>query len=69
MVKSKLPPPSGSSFEAIEPHPLKGVIKIFYIYKVYFTTTFSFPLRQYGYGILPGPISAPLSVQLWYAAH
>ena len=29
VVKSKLPPRSGSSLEAIEPHPLKGAIKFF----------------------------------------
>ena len=29
MVKSKLPPRSGSSLEAIEPHSLKGAIKFF----------------------------------------
>ena len=27
MVKSKLPPQSGCSPEAVEPHPQKGVIK------------------------------------------
>ena len=26
MVKSKLPPPSGPSLEAVEPHPLKGAL-------------------------------------------
>ena len=32
MVKSKWPPgESGSSFEAVEPHPLEGAIKFFYI--------------------------------------
>ena len=29
MVKSKLPPQSGSSLEAVEPHPKKGAIKFF----------------------------------------
>ena len=29
VVKNKLPPRSGSSLEAIEPHPLKGAIKFF----------------------------------------
>ena len=32
MVKSKLNPPSGSSLEAVEPHPQKGAIKFYYIY-------------------------------------
>ena len=27
MVKSKLPPRSGSSLEAVEPHPQKGALK------------------------------------------
>ena len=26
VVKSKLPPPSGPSLEAVEPHPLKGAL-------------------------------------------
>ena len=30
VVKSKLPPRSGSSFEAVEPHPWKGAIKFFF---------------------------------------
>ena len=30
MVKSKLPPQSGSSFEAVEPHPWKRDIKSFF---------------------------------------
>ena len=30
MVKSKLPPRSGSSLETVETHPRKGVIKFFY---------------------------------------
>ena len=30
MVKSKLPPRSGSSLEAVEPHPEKGAIKFFF---------------------------------------
>ena len=30
MVKSKLPPQSGSSLEAVEPHPKKGAIKFFF---------------------------------------
>ena len=29
MVKSKLPPRSGCSSEAVEPHPQEGVIKFF----------------------------------------
>ena len=32
VVKSELPPRSGSSLEAVELHPLKGTIKIFYYY-------------------------------------
>ena len=32
MVKGKLPPKSGSSLEAVEPHPRKGTIK----FKVFF---------------------------------
>ena len=30
MVKSKLPPRSGTSLEAVEPHPQKGAIKVFF---------------------------------------
>ena len=30
MVKSKLPPQSGSSLETVEPHPQKGAIKFFF---------------------------------------
>ena len=29
VVKSKLPPRSGSSLEVVEPHPKKGAIKFF----------------------------------------
>ena len=32
MVKSKLPPGSGSSLEAVEPHPLKGAIKFVFVF-------------------------------------
>ena len=31
MVKSKLPPRSGFSLEAVEPHPDKGAIKFFFL--------------------------------------
>ena len=31
MIKSKLPPQSGSSLEAVEPHPWKKIIKSFFI--------------------------------------
>ena len=34
MVKSKLPPGSGSSLEAVEPHPEKGAMKFFLITKL-----------------------------------
>ena len=40
VVKSKLPPRSGSSLEAVEPHPWKGAIKFcFFIQFVFFTKT------------------------------
>ena len=32
VVKSKLPPRSGSSLEAVEPHPQKGAIKFFFFF-------------------------------------
>ena len=32
MVKSKLPPRSGSSLEAVEPHPKKGAIKLLFFF-------------------------------------
>ena len=32
MVKSKLPPRSGCSLEAVEPHPEKGAIKLFFVF-------------------------------------
>ena len=31
MVKSKLPPRSGSSLEVVEPHQQKGAIKFFFL--------------------------------------
>ena len=35
MVKSKLPPLSGSGLEAVESHPQKGAIKFFFKVKVF----------------------------------
>ena len=35
MVKSKLPPRSGSSLETVEPHPSKGPIMLFFISKAF----------------------------------
>ena len=32
MVKSKVPPRSVSSLEAVEPHPKKGAIKFFFFF-------------------------------------
>ena len=46
VVKSKLPPRSGSSREAVEPHPWKGVIKSF------FNIKFSFLFVKFRYEIL-----------------
>ena len=34
MVKSKLPPRSGSSLEAVEPYPERGAIKFFFLNKL-----------------------------------
>ena len=45
MVKRKLPPRSGSSLEAVEPHPQKGAIKFFlkdFNYFMYFIMTITF---------------------------
>ena len=41
VVKSKLPPRSGSSLEAVEPHPWKGAIKFFF-QKRFFSGTMKF---------------------------
>ena len=38
MVKSKLPPRSGSSLEAVEPHPQKGAIKFLKVLKKIMST-------------------------------
>ena len=48
VVKSKLPPRSGSSLEAVEPHPEKGAIKLFcpthFDHPLNFKVTYSLPL-------------------------
>ena len=44
MVKSKLPPWSGSSLQAVEPHPWKGAIKFFcFLFYIYMP---SYPLQN-----------------------
>ena len=37
MIKSKLPPQSGCSLEAVEPHPQKAAIKFFILSFVHYT--------------------------------